>query len=411
MLEYLIYAILIFLPLGFLMARFLLKQGFAKKQITGFTIVALAAVILFPISAARMGTTSTGIIFIFVLALFSWQIVKTEQLSTNEELSENSQFDLAALVKREEETIARSEQEPVNVAEKAVIDISEQETDVPEAEAVDLSEQETIAIPEEENVPDQEVIGLAEQEAADLAEQEIERSEIQISGPVTIDADEGRPQISLTHGAPAQMADDTENSSDPTNIELGSSDQLVNFDAESIEPNETTDASSEREETSPVEETVTAEAVVVNDFEPEEKFPDADKLLIESPDEKDDMDDTPAVNSMIDAGFENKINGNMQEAVRCFKAALQLTDLADLKYLLSQELVLHYEILGQYNNAINVLHNIIGSGLVSTAGLDQAQQKLEYFNRMIEELERLGIGEVPVSEVPRLVKIKVGQNT
>jgi hypothetical protein len=422
MLEYLIYAILIFLPLGFLMARFLLKQGFAKKQITGFTIAALAAVILFPIGAARMGTTSTGIIFIFILALFSWQIVKTEQLSTNEELNENSQFDPAVLIRREEsnkpvetameETTARSEQETVYVAEEAVVAISEPEMDTPGLVAVDLSEQETADVAEEEiiDIISEPKIDVPDEETIDLAEKEIERPGTQITGPVTIDAEEDRSQMALTHGAPAKMADDTENSSDPTSIEPGLSDQIVNFDANSIEPNETTDDSSEREETRPVQETVTAEAVVINDSEPEEKSPDADSL-IEFPDERDDMDDTPAVNSMIDAGFENKINGNMQEAISCFKAALQLTDSADLKYLLSQELVLHYEILGQYTNAINVLHNIIGSGLVSTAGLDQAQQKLEYFNRMIEELERLGIGEVPVSEVPRLVKIKVGQNT
>ena len=475
MLEYLIYAILIFLPLGFFMARFLAKQGFAKKQITGFTVAALAAVILFPISAARMGTSSTGIIFIFVLALFSWQIVKTEQLSTNEELSENSQFDPTVLVKREDsnkptevaakETTVMSKQESVNAAEE-VAAISRQEIDISEAETADLSEQPTIEVPEEAidiisepemidaseaediglpeqetaDVPKEEAIGIAgpetidvpeteavdlpeqptvdileeeanksepeidapdeededlliketadvaDEEAIDSAEEIIERSEMQITGPGTIDSDiyetvenEGRLQTALTYEAPVKMADDTNDSS-------------------------------ECEETGLVEEPVTAEAVAINDFEWEEKPSDADDLT-EVPDEREDTDNTPAVNSMIDAGFENKINGNAREAIKCFKAALQLTDSADLKYLLSQELVLHYEILGQYTNAINVLHNIVGSGLVPAAGLDQALQQLEYFNRMIEELERLGIGEVPVSEVPRLVKIKVGQNT
>jgi hypothetical protein len=137
--------------------------------------------------------------------------------------------------------------------------------------------------------------------------------------------------------------------------------------------------------------------------------PDSDDIVAEVTD-KDDEDNTFEINTMIDIGFENKINGNIQEAVSSFETAFQLTDSPDLKYLLSQELVVNYEILGQYTSAINIMKNTIGSGLVPTAGLNQAQKKLEYLQRMVEELERLGMGEVPVSEVPRLVKIKVGHN-
>lgn len=387
--EYIIYAILIFLPLGFFMAYFLNKQGFNKKQIICFTIAALAAVILFPISAARMGTTPTGIIFVFILALLSWQIMKAEQSAKDEEVGEH----------------------PEATQPELLTPYANIPTDLVLAETAATSETDT-TVSEGLQIPDQD---------------KPETDMIQFIRSAT-DEDACVPEGELS-----AIVDNMENGYSPTGIGNEISEQMADSEDKGMEQKDPEDYMAEDDETAleaeiddsaPDQDSV----IIADEFNQEEiheeppseteSLPDTEggnekenDTAVEVINEIDGKDNTPAINRMIDAGFENKINGNVPETVRCFEAAFQQTDSADLKYLLSQELVLHYEILGQYTNAINTINNTIGSGLVPTAGLNQAQHKLEYLQRMVEELERLGMGEVPVSEVPRLVKIKVGQIT
>ncbi|MEN6461788.1 MAG: hypothetical protein ABFC94_10515, partial [Syntrophomonas sp.] len=92
--EYILYAILIFLPIGYIMSLFLCREGLAKKHITIFVATAMIMVISFPISAERLGIFNTGLIYVLLLLIITWYFINTNQLnylykqSVNENINE-----------------------------------------------------------------------------------------------------------------------------------------------------------------------------------------------------------------------------------------------------------------------------------------------------------------------------------
>lgn len=374
--EYILYAILIFMPLGFLMAYFLHREGLSRRQIACFTIAAMASVILFPICAARAGTTVTGVIFVFILALLSWQIVSA---SGRGMVTKDGPDMAQAVPELINEPLQDVISEPIKVTSSPVMS----ETDVlTEMAAAATEPQETIETP------------TIQIEAQDQVE--AETIHFICSEPA---GDEGQQNLPLQPGTSgiAQM--------NQTQADIEYSNEEHEPESYIIEPLPIIEEVT-------VEEVLSSDVIAMADSKCDQNEETNDPAVVNIVDERDDRDITAAINSMLDAGFEHKMEGNALETVRCFEAALNLTNSLKLKYLLSQELVSQYEILGQYTNAINIIKNIISSsGVVPTAELNQAQQKLEYLQYMLEELERLGLGDVPVSEVPRLIKIKVGQIT
>jgi hypothetical protein len=410
--EYILYAILIFLPLGLLMASFLYKQGFTIKQISYFTVAALAAIILFPIIAAKIGTTMTAVIFLVLLALLSWQVMQAEQ-SIRAQKNYNSSSEQDGL-------------EPLPGETNNII-IDEIPCSKPQPASDELVEESV------KEGPGADTIQLACAATAD------DTYSSEAAANDTGNASDEFAHPSTGHNsAEAELADDSNDSgydgvgsdSEPAVPAI----ELVETDNECMEtkptannngliPTEAECGVGDSHQNGPI----TTETEIYTDTTEQIELDSVENSLDEEatdqPVEKekeskgqaaaskaiDAARDELEIKNLLDAGFAYKMEGNAVEAARSFEAAYQLTDIPDLKYLLSQELVMNYEILGQYTKAINIMKHTIGSGVIPAAGLDQAQQKLEYLHRMVEELERLGLGEVPVSEVPRLVKLKVGQ--
>ncbi|MGI5922012.1 MAG: hypothetical protein ACOX6I_09795 [Syntrophomonadaceae bacterium] len=78
--EYLLYSILTFLPVGCIMSLFLRREGLGKKHIITFVTLALIMVIIFPITAERLGIFNTGSIYALLMLTISWYFIKTHQL-------------------------------------------------------------------------------------------------------------------------------------------------------------------------------------------------------------------------------------------------------------------------------------------------------------------------------------------
>lgn len=79
--EYIFYATLIFLPIGYIMSLLLSREGLIKKHIIIFVSIAMIMILIFPISAERMGILYTSLVYFSLLFIIAWYFVKTNQLN------------------------------------------------------------------------------------------------------------------------------------------------------------------------------------------------------------------------------------------------------------------------------------------------------------------------------------------
>lgn len=347
--EYILYAVLIFLPLGFLMAYFLYREGLNKRLIACLTTVVLVAVILFPICAAKVGTTVSGIVYVGMLVLFSWQ------------MASNSSWGMTSKDPAAEGKPDATTETPVSDHKPALLPEPEQND---EPAAVEISS-DVEAAPEPscaENDNNTAVTSIVEA-PLECPQAEADANEQTDAPPLEniplVDADV------IAAGDPGEEGDELNTPTGDNNI---------------LEPEK---------------------------GEVARENPVADIELVEIEAEPN----LNTINNWLDAAFEHKTKENMEEAVSCFEAALQLTRDEELKYLLNQELSKNYEIMGNYSKAIQHLKDIMDNALAPVTRRNQAEERLMYLEKVVAELDRLGLGALPITQVPRLIKFRAGQNT
>lgn len=79
--EYIFYATFIFLPIGYIMSLLLSREGLIKKHIIIFVAIAMIMILIFPISAERMGILYTSLVYFSLLFTIAWYFVKTNQFN------------------------------------------------------------------------------------------------------------------------------------------------------------------------------------------------------------------------------------------------------------------------------------------------------------------------------------------
>lgn len=109
----------------------------------------------------------------------------------------------------------------------------------------------------------------------------------------------------------------------------------------------------------------------------------------------------------IELGFEAKSQGELGLAVDNFTRALRSTDDNELKHLLGMELVGILQSMGDYERAEIVLDDMIQNIDSQPEVVMELHQQRQYNNFLAEELNRLGMADTPIFEVPRFVRIKV----
>jgi len=115
------------------------------------------------------------------------------------------------------------------------------------------------------------------------------------------------------------------------------------------------------------------------------------------------------VNQLIDQGFGLKNEQRFMEALACFNEALDLAVDEDLNYLLLMEMINIYKDKGMYAQAEELLFLTIGKGPMRTDIIYEIDRQLSYIRLLSVELDRLGLANTPISEVPRSVRMNVAE--
>ncbi|MDD4803175.1 MAG: hypothetical protein PHF24_09590, partial [Syntrophomonas sp.] len=115
------------------------------------------------------------------------------------------------------------------------------------------------------------------------------------------------------------------------------------------------------------------------------------------------------INKLIDMGFIRKSAKQYEDAVRNFALACELTRDAELKYLLTMEILNLYKDLGRYEEAENLLNiNIYnGKNNLQPDIINEMNRQLSFMRILRAELSRLSIPDTPLAKVPRLVQLNV----
>lgn len=115
------------------------------------------------------------------------------------------------------------------------------------------------------------------------------------------------------------------------------------------------------------------------------------------------------INQLIDQAFRLKNESHYMEALDFFAEALDINADEDLSYLLIMEMVNIYKDMGMYARAEELLFLSIGKAHSRTDIIDEIERQLSYIRLLSVELDRLGLANTPISEVPRLVRMNVAE--
>lgn len=113
---------------------------------------------------------------------------------------------------------------------------------------------------------------------------------------------------------------------------------------------------------------------------------------------------------LIENGFAMKQEQRYQEAMAFFQAASEISLDEELKFLLLMELVELQKEMGMYAQAEQVLfHSSIGKAYTRTDIIDKINRQLSYIRLLSVELDRFGLSNTPLSDVPREIKISIAE--
>jgi len=114
------------------------------------------------------------------------------------------------------------------------------------------------------------------------------------------------------------------------------------------------------------------------------------------------------INALIEEAFVYKSQNHYSLAVQCLNKVLNLTNEAELKYMALKEQIYLLKQLGQYNEAIDLVQSFVNHSWPEADIMNDIQNELEYLVRLKNELDYLKIGNLPIAQVPRWIKLKLG---
>jgi hypothetical protein len=409
--EYILYVILIFIPIGGAMAYLLHKDGLPRKYINLIVIVSLLIILSFPISMERLGGLASLMIYVLLVAIIAWYILK----GGGGLALFNCRLPVVEFVKPIISVI--NKKPPIESTEE----ILEQE-EIPE-EKIDPG-----ITPTEKK--EEEQITVAD-EARELIEPEEKIAEAQpITKVETAPGPDLAPETMLEEKetkqpmpAPEEIA-----SSEDTTLQKDVDIQIEPLIQETVEPILVEGDEAEIEEVELIEGVEQVEKVEgvtqIEEIEEVDEILEADqedqskksetleKLgLVEmvAEDTKEAKTESQVeIMELIDKGFACR-DINRKETARCFEEAWQITSDYELKYLLTVELVEIYKECGWYSKAGVILNSFIALPGHKSDIINEINRKFDYISFMAAELKRLGISDLPISKVPRWVRLKVDE--
>lgn len=114
-----------------------------------------------------------------------------------------------------------------------------------------------------------------------------------------------------------------------------------------------------------------------------------------------------ALNTFIASAFEHKIAGDIETAKNQFQYIWENSKEYDLRYLITLELVELHKLLGQYDEAQDLLTNFLQEIPKDTKEGLEINWQLNYVTSIKNEISRLGLEELPLPKLPRWIKVKI----
>jgi hypothetical protein len=425
--EYIFYVILIFVPIGGAMAYLLHKDGLQGKYINIILILSLLIILSFPISMERMGGLASLMIYVLLIAVVSWYILKcrvgdlalfTSRTSTGEQYVNN-------LINDEMSAIPVTSETPEN-DESGIIETSEE---ISETEEISEEKVSLRTTPEgnkaEELIPEADIVtdeGFeSDSNLVDLLESEGEGNELEPEQeadvtPEAIEVEEQMEEVQITttvEPAPGmeltpeaileekreeEYLPEAAASSKDTELPTDINKQVEPLITETFEPvliDAGTDEEDEIDEIDKVDEI------------PESPMEIQDSVTILIPDsEEPQMASSSTILELIDNGFACR-DVNKEEAAGYFEEAWHNTSEYELRYMLTMELLQIYKECGCYSRAESILNSFIALPGHKSDIINEINRQIDYISLLTAELERLGISDLPISRVPRWVRLKV----
>lgn len=424
--EYILYVILIFIPIGSLMVYLLRKDGLPGKYINIILILSLFIILSFPICMERLGRPASVLIYILVLAALCMYLLKARigafTMSIAPELAASSQPDAINIALLESaETVTEGTNTDITLS----LITNQTCSETGEIVSGEISPELLLEVVEEEpSAADEAVPDLDDQQMA--LEADNEQIQLQFSESVSHIIPDEIPKVQDEPAAGTEaieLIQEVEGERVTEIMDEQSTHEVPEDIPQSApfaqEPITTHLMSEKQESTAEIIEPVISESIQKNEALESEMQDEPAQLVaasgaitetvfVDLPGQgiAETNIDEEKVNSLIDAAFACR-STDADEAARNFEEAWQLTSDYELKYLLTVELVEIYKDSGCYNEAVSILHSFIVLPNHKSDIINEISRQFDYVSLLAAELERLGIGDLPVSRVPRWVRLKV----
>ena len=392
--EYILYVILAFCPIGACMLWLLQKEGLAKKNILLIILSSLLMIVFFPIIMHRLGAYVSFVAYLLLVVFIVFYLLRPEgehYLQAESVARDIARFRTRDLIMEQEEKATSYTGARFQAASAEAV------VDYPGDSEYRQEEIATAVFTEKTSGKDE-----------NMKVQVFQQESREHPGVKEFSQDEDhKPSESHIYSMPENV--DTLDDMAERDSEIEDMEAVTDYEenADSIPANGIAPED--------LGATLTLDSVVISDIEEaiaEEKAEEkAEEIAEFSIDKAEGVIDygniNIAVNNLIDKGFYYKYENSFQEMIGCFQEALHKTNDYELKYLLTMELTNAYKDMGLYKEAEEILREFLGFGLERPDIIKEINDELIYLRLLIQELERLGIKNVPVSRLPRWVRVKV----
>lgn len=438
--EYILYVILIFIPIGGLMVYLLRKDGLPGKYINIILLLSLLIIFSFPISMEKLGRSVSLMIYVLLLAALAGYLLRARvgsfALFATPEVSAGSEHngintallgpsipvadncdDLPSAVEPVEEG-----QTEKSISEDNYVELVQEEPgeDLSIGNDLGSDEPDERAALKEDNqqLPVEALEPIAAKKPDEIAEVGDEPEE---AIEPDIMAEEAVQEAGLEVPGPESLSEMTAWDNQP--LDKDAEENIITGANSQVEPQERNDNVGEPEmpeatnTIAGIEEMSGQESKADDELELGEQTPmvsesyssdTGEPVSAVVPDDKAVETNAPEnqVITLIDSAFACRPT-NPVEAARYFEEAWHLTSNYELKHLLTVELVEIYKDNGWYKKAMSILDSFIALPNHKSDIINEISRQFDYISLLAAELDRLGISDLPVSRIPRWVRLKV----
>lgn len=408
--EYLIFSILVFIPVAVAMYFLLRRELTSKTDIAIIIGLAFLIIINFPFIIQKIGWIRAVIIYLLILYGLSLYLFKRIDLGTACSCEQKGCLpvkEYASVVAAADKTTSKPEANHKksddyisHIEEKSAIAANElsasrttlsQQTErsVNNKEADDHALKETNFIAENNDIICKANLNSGSQEFQSKA------VELEIS-----------PNREITHGNNSEISTNNDINNDINEVTI--KDKKYVQDEANSDNYITMDLNKESEKACSEFQELVAGATEISFSYQEFNDSSRESYEIEKKVEISvQQQNVQEINVLIEEAFHYKTENNYSLAIQCFSKVLSLTEEAELKYMVLKEQIYLLKQIGQYNEAMDLIKSFINTSSIKADIMNDIKNELEYLIKLKNELEHLKLENLPIAQVPRWIKLKI----